>query len=58
MRIIISILMFFKLPLQLILAAYLSFVLIAITIAVANHHGIDKHIIEAENEARPTLTKS
>lgn len=52
MRVLIKIIMFFKLPLQLIIAAYISFVLIAITIAVANHHGVDKHIIGAEHETR------
>lgn len=52
MKILINILLFFKLPLQLIIAAYISFVLIAITIAVSNHHGFDKHIVEAQNETR------
>ena len=52
MRFFINIILFFKLPLQLIIAAYISFVLIAITIAVSNHHGFDKHIVEAQNETR------
>ena len=52
MRLLFGILSFFKLPLQLIIAAYISFVLIAITIAVSHHHGFDKHIVEAQNETR------
>ena len=48
----INIILFFKLPLQIILAAYASFVLIAITIAVANHHGVDQHIMGAKYETR------
>lgn len=52
MKALINIILFFKLPLQLIIAAYISFVLIAITIAVSHHHGFDKHIVEAQNETR------
>jgi len=58
MKLIVGLLRFFRLPLQIVLGAYMSFVLIAITIAVANHHGVDQNIIGAEHEARPTLTKS
>ena len=52
-RVITNILIFLKLPLQIILGAYISFVLIAMTIAYYEHKKI-----EAGHEARPTITQS
>lgn len=37
MKTLINIIMFFKLPLQIVVAAYISFALIAITIAWSEH---------------------
>ena len=37
MKTLINIIMFFKLPLQIIMAAYISFALIAITMAWSEH---------------------
>lgn len=55
MKVITNILIFLKLPLQIILGAYISFVLIAMTIAYSEHK---QKLFEAEHEARPTITQS
>lgn len=45
MKALINIIMFFKLPLQIVVAAYISFALIAITIAWSEHKDAKEAVI-------------
>ena len=54
MKTLINIIMFFKLPLQIVVAAYISFALIAITIAWSEHKdAIEEKVIINESCRNP-----
>lgn len=58
MRLIIGFIRFFRLPIQIVIGAYVSFVLIAMTMAWSENNKTQTVILEAENETCRNIIQS
>ena len=55
MKALINIIMFFKLPLQIVVAAYISFALIAMTIAWSEHKDKSEETVIVNETCRSSI---